>query len=85
MNKVHFLFDKKCTLRRRCNLTPACNVCKAWGPTKSTINQKCISNNFLSTWLADQQWLFTEANNGAYSNPARCKYSGGQNEDLGIG
>ena len=37
-------------------------------PTNSTNYWKCISN-LLSSWLANQQCLFWQANHGTYSNP----------------
>ena len=37
-------------------------------PTDSTNYRKCVSN-FLSSWLANQQWDFWQANHEAYSNP----------------
>ena len=37
-------------------------------PTNSTNYWKCISN-LLSSWVANQQCLFWQANHGTYSNP----------------
>ena len=48
-------------------------------PTDWTNYQKCVSI-FLSSWLANQQWLFYLANHGAYSNP--CTQVGVQNKDF---
>ena len=50
------------------------NICKAalwsflWAPNDSMNYQKCVLK-FPSTCLANRQWLFQQANHGAYSNP----------------
>ena len=53
----------RCSLHCRCNLTQLvtsvkqCRNPSTEPPTDLTTYRKCISN-FLSTWLANQQWLF---------------------------
>ena len=77
-----------CSLHRRLNLTSVSNVCEAVPrslfyfrpPTDSTNYRKGVSN-FLLIWLTNRQWLFEQANHGAYSNPGT--QVGAHNKDFG--
>ena len=54
--------------------TSAANTSKqrrypCFGPPADSTNYRKWVSNFLSSWLANRQWLFQKANHGAYSNP----------------
>ena len=74
------------SLRCRRNLTRLVTSAKqrrdpcSWPPTDSTNYRNRVSN-FLSTWLANRQWLLKQADHGAYSNPGT--QVGTQNKDFG--
>ena len=82
------LFYVLSPLRLRCrgNLTPVSNVCEGAprslvGPPRDATNdRKCVSN-FPSTWLANRQWHFKQANHDTCSIPGT--QLGTQNKDFG--
>ena len=45
------------------------------------MNYKIYISNFLSSWLANQQWYFQQSNHGMYSNPGT--QVGAENRDFG--
>ena len=75
------LICKVGSLRRRCNLTSVtsakqCQDCCSRPPTHWTNYRKSVSN-VPSSWLANRQWHFKQANHSAYSNPGTQGGGGG--------
>ena len=67
------------------NSTPVSNIGEAvpislfWA--SNGLNYRKYVSNFPSTWLADRQWPYQQANHSAYSNPGT--QVGTQNKDFG--